>query len=263
MVGPISVVAVDSAGAVSGASPIRGLRLGSTRFAAWFGQPNLAGHSIAVLGIAAIALSRSNWVAVLTSLLAVAGVLLSGSRAAWMGVSVGIPLMLWFRNRPRARKLSAFRGLVLVIVFAAAVYFFARSAQLRVFALNDINNISRPEIWAVALRALWAHPMLGLGDSPHAFQAFWQLTASSPQASNLPTMAHNMWLAMGAQYGIGGLLVALWLTAGFAVVAWRIVRWRGLALVATVLLMNFFDFTFFFGWVMVPLVLTVNAANHD
>ena len=120
------------------------------------------------------------------------------------------------------------------------------------------GGTSRLEIWRVALQALLEHPWIGIGPD---FGSYWE-TAQPARRVKATTHAHNLWLAFAAAYGLPGLFAILWVTGGFLLLAWRWGRWRALALVVSILIMNLFDYTLFYSGVLFPLLLGLNALRN-
>jgi len=221
----------------------------STRQTILFGDPNLAGHTLAALGLALLSVTRSLPVGLGGALLTFVGVALTGSRAAWLGVAVGLPwLLLLVPRRKRwlftALGLGAFVGLV-----------FWEAGAARLFSIREVT--ARTDIWGAAWRVVQGSPLRGLGEE--SFAAYWARLYGGEAVQH----AHNFWLELAAAYGVFGLAAALLLTAGLAVLAWRWGGHRGLALVAAVLVMNVFDTTLLYGGVLFPLVLALGALRKE
>jgi hypothetical protein len=70
-----------------------------------FGDPNLAGHTLGTLGLAAVALSGP-WTGLLGGALALAGAALTGSRAALFGTLAGLLGLFWLALPRGARRLG-------------------------------------------------------------------------------------------------------------------------------------------------------------
>ena len=225
-----------------------------TRQSLFFGDPNLAGHTLVTLGLVALSLVRTGWSGALAIGLTVGGVLLTGSRAAWLSALVGLPwLFLLSRSR---RRVWIFVGLVALGALFLSVLGFQSLGRLRFVGVDEA--VSRSQIWRVTLNAFSDHPWQGLGGD--GFAAYW---ATHSQAGLVVTHAHNLWLQFAAVYGFPGLIAISWLTGGFLLLAWTWGRWRGLALVVPVFVMNLFDYTFFYSGVLFPLLLGVNALRDD
>lgn len=227
-----------------------------------FGDPNLAGHTAAALGLALLSVAPPP-LAFGGALLTLAGVALTGSRAAWLGVLVGVPwlLLLALARVRRALPtgsggwlvLGAFGGLGALLLVSA--WGPLQGGAQRLLSLHEVT--ARTDIWGAAWEALWTHPLRGLGSG--GFADFWTLArAGSGEAVQ---HAHNLWLELGSSYGLFGLVSALILTLGLPYAAWRLQGARGVALVGAVFAMNVFDTTFFYAGVLLPLALALTARH--
>ena len=220
----------------------------------FFGHPNLAGHTLVTLGLVALSLVRTGWLGALALGLAVGGVWLTGSRAAWLSALVGLPWLLLLGGSKR--RVWMVGGLVTLGALFLGVFGLQGLGRLRFVGVAEV--VSRPQIWRVALDAFLDQPWRGLGAG--GFAANWAVHA---QPDLVVTHAHNLWLQFAAAYGFPGLVAVLWLTGGFLYLAWRWGRWRGLALVVPVFVMNIFDYTFFYSGVLFPLLLGMNALREE
>lgn len=121
----------------------------------------------------------------------------------------------------------------------------------------DSSAQSRLVIWQVAMRAFLEYPWTGVG-----FGNFSCLLSDSP-APRCPRAitghAHNLWLHLVAEGGGLALLgFLLWLGG---LLGWliRLQAGRVLALVAVVLVLGLFDFSFFFAGVYYTLLLALGV----
>lgn len=223
------------------------------RSALWFPQANLAGHSVATLGLALAAVGFSGPALLGGALLALPLVLLSGSRAALAAALLGLLGLSGLLYRSwRQRALLA--GLALLALGLAAPWAPNVLGRFQTFAAS--NEVSRPQIWARAWQAFQEHPIFGLGED--GFAAYWRVSGA-PDTRVPPPHAHDLWLQFAASYGLPGLVGILLFTGGLLALAWRWGRWRGLGLAVPVLAMNVFDYTLFYAGVLYPLVLGLNA----
>jgi O-Antigen ligase len=222
----------------------------------WFGQPNLLGHSVAVILLCGLALSRRGWLSLAMSVVGLGIVFLSGSRTALIAAIFGIPFLIVQRLSFKARIAVLGISCVLIVGFA----FFSPSLQRDgVSILNDGNISPRTDIWQVAWRALSIHPAgLGAGRFPAFFDQ--QLGSIRHEAVQ---HAHNFWLELAVRYGFFGIGAAVWISLGFMIVSWRRAQWTGLTLVIAIFMMNLFDYTFLYNGVFFPLVLTLNAFQYS
>jgi len=244
--------------------PTRGQRqpipLPRPRSSLWFEQANLAGHSFATLGFIALILtpiSGANIVGFIAVLLAISAVFLSGSRAAWVGTLLGASWLIWLRSKPPRRKWLVMI-LIAAVVGVTVTGGYKALGRLQPGNFADGNTVTRTEIWGTAWTGLWDHPLFGTG--PKGFSRAW-LEQHPDDERGSPTHAHNLWLEFAVSYGLPGFAAILWLTGGLIWLAWHRGRWRGLALIVPVLLMNVFDYTFFFAGVFYPYVLGMNALS--
>ncbi len=253
----VKLANINSSAAAPAPRPVPLASLTHMRQSLYFNQPNLAGHTVTALGLAALSTLYSGWLGLVTLALSVFTIWLTGSRAAWLAAFIGLPRLLWLvcRRRELWWVFSA-------LIAAAAAFFILFGAdtlgRLQLFNTEDINPVSRPEIWRTALQAFTSHFWTGIG--AENFTAYWHTRHPGTPAV---THAHDLWLQFAASAGIFGLLAILWLTAGFVYLAWRWERWRGLGLILPVLLMNVFDYTFFYAGVLFPLILGMNALQES
>ncbi len=223
---------------------------GSNRQTVVFGDPNLAGHTLGTLGLALVSLSGP-LLGALGGALALLGVALTGSRAALLGVGVGLAWLFWLQL-PGGRRRTVFTALGVLAASLAALLWTQYASLPRVFSLGETT--ARRNIWAAAAEAFAAHPWRGLGAG--GFPVYW----SESRGGEAVQHAHNLWLEFAASYGVLGLLFILCLTLALSLTAWQAGGARALALVGGVLVMNLFDTTFFYGGVVFTLALALGAS---
>lgn len=222
----------------------------------WHPQPNLTGHTLATLGLVATSLAPSFWLGIGSGFLSLAGVYLSGSRTAWVALLLGLPWLLGLVFTKRRSRLLAAFTIVFLVVFATVSQ--EGMNRFKVWQ-GDTNSVSRTTIWRAAEQALYEHPWLGLRGTSDSFADYWTTRVNDGAV----THAHNLWLEFAVRYGFPGLIAILWITVGLLYLAWSWGRWRGLALVMPVLLMNMFDYTLFYSSVLLPLILGLNLLHED
>lgn len=225
----------------------------------WFGQPNLAGHSVAAIAVAAMSLPAPMSAQVFLFIVSTLALWFTGSRTAFVAGLIGMSVLLLLRQRRRRRVLSIALG---VLLLAAATIvgwtLLARgSSEASRLPFNEGQVTPRTAIWEAAGAAFLAHPITGLVGARSDFAAYWQASPANKTGEHVDH-AHDLWLQLASRYGMFGLASAIWLTVGLLSYAWRLGRFRGLALVGTVLFMNVFDYTIFFSGVLLPLLLGVN-----
>jgi O-antigen ligase len=198
-----------------------------------FVQPNELGVFCLLVGFAAAGLAlgaRSQWGRyAATAALAVLfiGLVLSLSRAAWLGAVAGMVFMVLTLRRVR-------RGLVLVVVpiVVAAVFFgdFAeRRPEVRVITerVGAITSLNQPyddrsAIYSEAIRQLESSPLTGVG--PGNFSDASRQHVEEEKITVEALHAHNIFLNTAAELGVPGLLMLLGLTLSLVVVGRQTLR---------------------------------------
>ena len=229
----------------------------NARLSLWFGDPNLAGHTIVTIGLVAVTVATSGARGGLAAVATLVLIWFTGSRAAWLAALLGFPWLFWLFWRSHHLKGRSW----LLIGFALGSAGLVALLTKRVGGLQPLGDelANRLQIWQVAQQALLEHPWTGIGTD---FATYWQQTYSG-ENPEIITHAHSLWLQSAAAYGVPGLLAVLWLTGGFLYLAWRWGRGRGLALVVPIFVMNLFDYTFFYSGVLFPLILGMNALRSS
>lgn len=214
-------------------------------------HPNLAGHMLAMVALAIYATAATPWLAFVGMVSSLGGIWLTGSRTAFFASLLGFALLFTFTLK-RWRWAVYFFSATLVVGGLA----FIGTEQLgRVLQFDD-ENVSRPRIWSLAWQLFVEHPLTGVSASDFSARA---AAEEMIVAGTGVSHAHNFWLYMASSYGLGGLVASLWLTIGLIVMVWQWSRWRGLAFILPILLMNMFDYSLFYIGVLLPLVHTINV----
>jgi O-antigen ligase len=166
------------------------------------------------------------------AVLALIAMLLTGTRAAFLGLAAGAAVWSGMRLRPphaptrRAlRRAATFTGAALLAVLL--LYLSAAGQPMRSRArwfAEDPWGGARPLLWRDSLRMGLARPLAGHG--PETFTAAFPRYESAALARAYPDFAHesphNIFLDALVGQGIAGvLLLAAWCTLGFAA-AWKI-----------------------------------------
>jgi O-antigen ligase len=167
---------------------------------------------------------RRGWLC-LTGIVAVA-LLLTASRGAWLlGIPVGIGVFAWLAYRriggqrldKAGRKWPIRPPLWVIATLALTVFLVVLSMPSLWHRLaNSATVANRWLIWQTTLRLWQDDPLFGVG--PGGF--FWRYPAYLTQASSEPNILHphNVWLEVGALWGVAGLL---WLGLLFVMVIRR------------------------------------------
>jgi hypothetical protein len=212
----------------------------------WFGDPNLAGHSLAALAFLIVLLAPNVWIGLLGLFIGLLGIFFTESRTAWLAAGFGLPLLLWFAlsKNQRSWYLGAISILILLFALTGGTSFLGRLSTV------DQAEVTRQSVWRVAVESIRANPFSGV--TPVAFAQAYE-KAYPQNKGSVVKHAHNFWLQMGVRFGVLGLLTALLLTAGILWFAWYFGSWRGIAFVAPFFLMNMFDYSLDHIGVWIPL----------
>lgn len=134
------------------------------------------------------------------------------SRGAWLGTGLGVLVLLVLVPRLRRPALLAVGGVaavVLVLLVASGLglgsVVYGRLGTLTAGGGNPYDQ--RPQLWALALRDLAAHPLLGLG--PGGFPAAAATNHAVTSAEGGPDHAHSLLLTVAAEQGLLGVLALL------------------------------------------------------
>src|SRR5215216_4748642 len=192
------------------------------RFGGIFGHPNLLGGflALAIPSMVALAASERFWWRRLSGYLlviaAMAGLVLTYSRGAWLGTGVGLLILLPVLKRGSWLILGAvLLGPVLVGMVTSSDAVLARLESIAA-AGSDPALMNRVEIWGMAFRLVAEHPLLGVGLGN--FQAAYGrlMVPDLPLLTyplELPEHAHNLFLNLAVEVGLVGVSAFAWLLA--------------------------------------------------
>jgi putative inorganic carbon (hco3(-)) transporter len=192
------------------------------RFGGIFGHPNLLGGFLALAIPSMVALAASErvwWRRLSGSLLvmaAMAGLVFTYSRGAWLGTGVGLLILLPVLGRGFWLILGAvLLGPVLVGMVTSAGAVLARLDSIAA-AGSDPALMIRLEIWGMAFRLVAEHHLLGVGLGN--FQAAYGrlMVPDLPlltYPTELPEHAHNLFLNLAVEVGLVGVSAFAWLLA--------------------------------------------------
>ena len=238
-------------------------RLSSMRQSLWFGQPNLAGHSIAAAGLAALALTGSLGAMLLIALLTAVAVFLTGSRTAFLVLVVGAALLVAVRHARRARWVLP--AAITVTILSAAVVGLTLLPEHpggRWLTFNEGQLTPRSAIWAAGLDAWVAHPFTGLSGAGTSFETYWHRSPRNHTGEAI-RHAHDFWIELAAMYGLPGVWAAAGLGLGLLWLGWRRGSTAGALFVAAIVTLNVLDDTLLYAGVLVPLLLGLNALSRN
>jgi O-antigen ligase len=195
-----------------------------------FGQPNELGSFAAMVTVLALAglvawpPGRARFVCLLSCAAGMAGLLLSLSRGAWIGATLGVLLLLVLLPSLR-RPLTAVVGATVALgsVFAAVAGTSSPVVAIVADRLKSITEPSnpyddRPAIWAEAVRQVAERPVFGVG--PAGFPATTVYEGAALHGSPADH-AHDIALVLASEQGLLGLLLFVGLILTSAVLAMR------------------------------------------
>jgi len=135
--------------------------------------------------------------------LCLVGLVLTFSRETWLLGFCGLLLVsaAWFRSR-----VNPVFGLLIVIVVSVVIVFSAVIGLVSSFYNpDDVYGFERIYYYATALQLFTTHPLLGVGAGNYQF------FDRSYEGKAAGGIAHNQFLTMGAETGLVGLVLLLWL----------------------------------------------------
>jgi O-antigen ligase len=162
-----------------------------------------------------------------------AGILLSLTRAAWLGFAGSIATLIFYSLQSRRGRTVA--AVVLILTLAVGGIGILRSAstltqhaQSIVNVKTNISNLERFNRWAAAWDMFRAHPVggVGFGVYKHHYYEFRRVrlatTESGPRAG-----AHSIYLSVLSETGVlGGIVAVVFAVAFFSTVRRTLIRCR-------------------------------------
>jgi O-antigen ligase len=174
--------------------------------------------------------------------LAIFGIVLSGSRGAWLSALPVALVVIYFylRKLEIALVKKAFLSLaIFVVLFLASVgyppllykfeswqtgneasstfSFFERAKSIS--DIEEVSNKGRLEIWAASLKSIGQHPILGVGLGNFALILDQDVSAAKKGAS-----AHNLYLDFASEIGIIGALILVAIFVNILYTSWLVFR---------------------------------------
>ena len=184
-----------------------------------FGQPNELGSlsvTVSVVGLGLLFALPSGrrfrplrLLAGAASLAAMAALTLSFSRGAWIGLALGLAVLVLLAPRSRRPVLAGFAAVALVgllspFLVPGQAVLAAVGDRLAATATGERNPYDeRPAIWREAVRQAEGSPVLGVGPGGYPVRATLDESAARVSA---PEHAHNVVLTIAAEQGAVGLL---------------------------------------------------------
>ncbi len=148
---------------------------------------------------------RKNYPHIIAWILGSAGLLLSLSRAGWLGLASAVLVYLIFAADNKIRKII-FSGIIIIVIVIVSVPNLRWRFILPFYGEKSAS--SRVELWQDGLRAVKESPVLGLGLTGFA-NSYGQLnTDPTLDTHNFP---HNIFLNFWVETGLLGLISFIWL----------------------------------------------------
>lgn len=217
------------------------------------------------VGLALSAQGRRQWVAVALAGANFGGLLITFSRAAWLGLAVaGVGLLLLLARRPFREQIDWRVGTVTAAMLAGVGLVFVGTQWplllprlgLSWEGVEVRSNDERAGLEASSWTLIREHPLLGVGYGNFAV-ALWLRRPSALEAYPIYQPVHRAPLLAAAELGIPGVLMWLSLAAGPWTCLWRQrQRWpaRGVApglavsLAAVLLALTVISWFDFYPW---------------
>lgn len=145
-------------------------------------------------------------------ILAVAALILNGTRGAWLTALILIPVTVLLYSRQKLKALAVMLGVLVLIgsVFAASPRLSGRLATIT--NMNMQSNAERLKMWQSAFHMFEDHPLFGIGYGDYA--AAYQNKYILPDAKEpKQTHSHNNLIQMLAECGIvgAGAFLFMWI----------------------------------------------------
>ena len=166
---------------------------------------------------------RYRRVAYASGTLAIAGLLVSGTRAAWLGFAIGAASLLLFRSARRMRLLgfaaiAAFLAVGLLVVMAAVYPEYATLIHERLTNMFDTRSsgiAGRVNTLAVIVQQIHVHPLRGSGTG------ILDALVAGRQQTFAGRLGPNVFLTTWMETGVAGVVLLFWL---FGLTLWRVGR---------------------------------------
>jgi putative inorganic carbon (hco3(-)) transporter len=159
------------------------------------------------------------WIWCLCGVMIAVVLYLGQTRAVWIATALASLYLLWFWKK----WLVAVVPIVVVVVFLASPRVMRERFTSLFHAQQVDSNTFRLIAWNAGVQMIEKHPVLGLGPEGPKYH-FQEYVPPDTWASRPPGFyqhLHNVYLQYGAERGIPGLLVFLWLLAQIFIDFWR------------------------------------------
>lgn len=230
------------------------------RISGWSFNPNAFAALLVVICLLTIIFSTKWWLSLSTLLISLFGIMVSGSRSAFIAIAAGYLTFLIMRTR--FHRTMPF--LFLIVIIGITIFQIAlirgtiepkvAQPQPELRSLNMIDKDTtrtRLEIWRLASKAWLDNPktfVFGTGDLTKAMKSKLDSRAIGFGLSiESITHAHNLWLQTAGQNGLLGLLIMFWLWILIIWQAWKARDAGSLALIIAIFVINSLDYLFYYA----------------
>jgi putative inorganic carbon (HCO3(-)) transporter len=125
------------------------------------------------------------------------------SRGAYVALAIALLVLFYFANRGAA--LLTLGGLILAAGFVVIILLVFNQTKLEASSLQGVNE--RLEIWARAIASISDFPLTGIGFGTFTLATSQMYPFYLIDVSNgAPPHAHNLFLQVGVDLGVGGLI---------------------------------------------------------
>ncbi|MFH0829531.1 MAG: O-antigen ligase family protein [Candidatus Kerfeldbacteria bacterium] len=177
-----------------------------------------------VLALGLIIANRERTVAIVSSVVSAAALLLSFSYGGFFAVCAGGIVLIWTQLSQTIRRRAFFiLGGMVVVTFIALLP--SRHFQEKLNFTTRSSSLVRTEIWRTAVEIGIKHPIVGIG--PNTFEKEYRIVAPTlyhPPLEWLVAKPHNLYLNAWIETGALGLIGLLWVSVAVFV---RLFRSRG------------------------------------
>ena len=167
---------------------------------------------------------KYRWFAALSFILGWAALILTNSRGAWIGAAAGCLAALFLARKSIGRK--KILGVCLAVICLLGAFSAANPQQAqRLYSIVEFGSEKHPEgerflIWTAAVQMIEDYPLMGVG--LHNFHDFYQKYYLSPlSVEGALNHAHNNFLQIWAENGVGAFLVYTFLNLYLFRLGWR------------------------------------------
>jgi O-antigen ligase len=144
---------------------------------------------------------RKNWQFITAWVLGAVGLLLSFSRAGWLGLAaaVGVYLIVAADNKIRMMTFGAIIVIIIVIVSVPNLRY-----RLLLPFYGEKSSVSRLSLWETGIKGIKESPVFGLGLT--GFSEQWITLNTDPGLTETHNLPHNIFLDLWVETGFLGLI---------------------------------------------------------